>query len=113
MAPSGPSVAACDAAGRDRDRDGQTEAARREPAAAEPFPRSEPSAPVSAIDQEEMRDRIAATCARLKAKAFDAMARETALLSHDDGGDAGRLGGRRLGGNLECMVDEAFSEEEA
>ena len=62
-----------------------------------------------------MRDRIAATSARLKAKAFDAMVRgETALLSRDGGAESGPAPEEVApGGNLESMVDEAFSQEEA
>ena len=92
----------------------RTKARESEPAADRPFPRSEPAASVSAIDQAEMRDRIAATSARLKAKAFDAMVRgETALLSRDGGAEAGPASEEvALGGNLESMVEEAFSQEE-
>ena len=97
--------------------DAETEAeeTRERGPASGAFPRSESSAPASAIDQEEMRDRIATTCARLKAKAFDAMVRgETALLSHDDGPDTGLAPQcASSSGNVGSMVDEAFSEEEA
>jgi diguanylate cyclase (GGDEF)-like protein/putative nucleotidyltransferase with HDIG domain len=85
------------------------------PAAVSPFPRSGPSTPgESAIDQAEMRDRIAATSARLKAKAFDAMVRgETSLLSRDGGVEAGRAPeDAPPGGEIATLVEEAFSQEE-
>jgi diguanylate cyclase (GGDEF)-like protein/putative nucleotidyltransferase with HDIG domain len=93
----------------------ETEGRESEPVAREPFPRSKPSASVSAVDQEEMRDRIAVTSARLKAKAFDAMVRgETALLSRGDAVEQGPASDDAgPGGNLEGMVDEAFSEDQA
>ncbi len=93
---------------------GKAKAREREPVADRPFPRSEPAASVSTIDQVEMRERIAATSARLKAKAFDAMVRgETALLSRDGGAESGpAVGEVAPGGNLGSMVDEAFSQEE-
>ncbi len=107
--PSRPSVAAVEAPV-----ESETEGRASEPASAEPPPR--PGFRVvegSTVDQAEMRDRIAATCVRLKAKAFDAMVRgETALLSRDGGVEMGSaLDDVASGGHLESMVDEAFSEE--
>ena len=84
-APSGPSVMA-DLVPVET----ETEGGQSEPAAAAQFPRAEPAAWASTIDLAEMRDRIAATSARLKAKAFDAMVRgETALLARDGGAASG------------------------
>ena len=62
-----------------------------------------------------MRDRIAATSARLKAKAFDAMVRgETSLLSRDIGVQTGRAPvDAAPGDDLGTLVEEAFSQEEA
>jgi diguanylate cyclase (GGDEF)-like protein len=81
----------------------------------------EPAAPAApalrdngAIDQAEMRSRIEATRTRLKVKAFDAMIRGgTALLSQDDGEAPGPTSDDPgLDGDLEGMVDGAFSEQE-
>ena len=94
----------------------EAEGRESEPVADEPSLRPEPSAwGESTIDQAEMRGRIAATCARLKAKAFDAMVRgEMALLSRDGGVETGSaFEDVASGGNLGSMVDEAFSEAEA
>ena len=107
-APNGPSVAAVEPPA-------EIESASRasEPAAPESaFRRGLSTSEGSTVDQAEMRDRIAATCVRLKAKAFDAMVRgETALLSRDGGVEAGSARDVASGGKLESMVDEAFSEE--
>lgn len=76
----------------------------------------EPSAwEASTIDQAEMRSRIEETRTRLKVKVFDAMiGGKTALLSRDGGAEpAPAIDDATLGGHLESIVDEAFSEEEA
>jgi diguanylate cyclase (GGDEF)-like protein len=67
-----------------------------------------------AIDQAEMRSRIEETRTRLKVKAFDAMIRgQVALLSRDDGEAPGPAAeDLALNGDLEGMVDGAFSEQE-
>jgi GGDEF domain-containing protein len=67
-----------------------------------------------AIDQAEMRSRIEATRTRLKVKAFDAMIRgQVALLGRDDGEAPGPAAeDPTLDGDLEGMVDGAFSEQE-
>ena len=86
-----------------------------EPAADEPAALTRPALrDDGAIDQAEMRSRIEATRTRLKVKAFDAMIRGgTALLSHD-GGEAPEPASDDPGleGELEGMVDGAFSEQE-
>ena len=66
------------------------------------------------IDQAEMRKRIEETRTRLKVKAFDAMIRgKVALLARDgDGAPEPTAEEPALGGDLEGMVDGAFSEQE-
>ena len=81
----------------------------------EPPARAEPSAwEESTIDQAEMRSRIEETRTRLKVKVFDAMiGGKTALLSRDGGAEpAPAFDDAPLGGHLESIVEEAFSEEE-
>ena len=84
-------------------------------------PADEPAAPArpagrddGAIDQAEMRSRIEATRTRLKVKAFDAMIRGGTALLSQDGGEAPEPtdDDPGLDGDLEGMVDGAFSEQE-
>jgi diguanylate cyclase (GGDEF)-like protein len=67
-----------------------------------------------AIDQEEMRSRIEETRTRLKVKAFDAMIRGKVALLGRDGDEATGPPAEdsTTGGDLEVMVDRAFSEQE-
>ena len=77
--------------------------------------RTEPAArDGGTIDQVEMRSRIEAARARLKAKAFDAMiGGEAALLSRDSGErPVPTFDGGTLDSDLESIIDEALSEEE-
>ena len=91
------------------------EPAAAEPAVAEPAAERVRAAPEGGtIDQAEMRRRIEETRARLKVKAFDAMASgETALLSRDSGEKPVSAGdGITLGGDLESLIDRALSQDE-
>ena len=77
--------------------------------------RTEPAArDGGTIDQVEMRSRIEAARARLKAKAFDAMmSGEAALLSRDSGEKPVPKGDDlKLDGELESTIDESLSQEE-
>ena len=101
-------------------RDQADESSAVEPAADESLV-DEPTAPArvaarddGAIDQAEMRSRIEETRTRLKVKAFDAMIRGQVALLGRDGGEVPGLTVEEspLDGDLDGMVDGAFSEQE-
>ena len=96
-------------------RDRADESSTDGPAADEPTAPTEPRAwDGGTIDQAEMRSRIEETRTRLKVKAFDAMIRGGAALLSRDGGGAPEptCDDPSLDGDLEGMVDGAFSEQE-
>ncbi len=103
-----------------RDKPAPDRPATDKPATGKPAPdeSAAPRAPTAgdggAIDQAEMRRRIEETRTRLKVKAFDAMIRGGAALLSRDGDDAPAPTGDEpsLDGDLEGMVDGAFSEQE-
>jgi diguanylate cyclase (GGDEF)-like protein len=93
-----------------RDESSTDESAADEPAT----PRKIALRGAVAIDQAEMRSRIEETRTRLKVKAFDAMIRGKVALLGRDGGEAPGPTSEEpsLDGDLEGMVDGAFSEQE-
>ena len=105
---------------RDRADESSTESSTDESPAGEPAPdgTAAPAEPRTwdggTIDQAEMRSRIEETRTRLKVKAFDAMIRGRTALLAQDGGEAPEptVDDPRLDGDLEGMVDGAFSEQE-
>jgi diguanylate cyclase (GGDEF)-like protein len=103
-------------AGRQHWADGSSEdePARDESTAEEPAPTKVVMRDDGAIDQAEMRSRIEETRTRLKVKAFDAMIRgQVALLGRDGGETPGPAAEEPvLDGDLEGMVDGAFSEQD-
>jgi diguanylate cyclase (GGDEF)-like protein len=95
-------------------RDRADESSIDQPAADEPAPTKPALRDDGAIDQAEMRSRIEATRTRLKVKAFDAMIRGGTALLSQDGSEAPMRTSEdpTRDGDLEGMVDGAFSEQE-
>ena len=96
------------------DRSPTDESSADESAADEPAPRKVAVWDDGAIDQAAMRSRIEETRTRLKVKAFDAMIRGQVALLGRDGGEAPGPAAEEpaLDGDLDGMVDGAFSEQE-
>ena len=96
-------------------KDRAAESSGDEPIADEPAARPKPAVrDDGTIDQAEMRSRIEETRTRLKVKAFDAMIRGESVLLALNGGEAPEPTGDdpALDGDLEDMVEGAFSEQE-